>query len=85
MKRLIIGSSALVVLALSAEVYAAVAGSDGKIHGCYVPPAGTIHVIDFDAGARCRPGEAPLEWPVASSTGQTCPAGATGPFLRLSQ
>jgi len=76
MKRLIVGSSALVVLAVSAAVYATVPGSDGQVHACYVP-GGQLRIIDADAGISCRPGETNLEWPAVAPTAPTCPAGTT--------
>jgi hypothetical protein len=70
MRRHLIGAvAALVLLAAGVTVHAAIPGSDGAIHACYVAGGGQIRVIDADHES-CRPGEVPIQWTVAPS----CPA-----------
>ena len=53
---------------------AAIVGSDGKIHGCYLTSAGLLRVVA--EGTACRDRETAIEW---NATGAQGPAGPPGP------
>lgn len=55
---------------------AAIVGSDGKIHGCYLTSAGLLRVVA--EGTACREGESAIEW-TATGNGATGPIGPVGP------
>jgi hypothetical protein len=44
--------------------------TDGTITACMVKPGGTIRLIDAEAGATCKKGEAKVEWNAEGQPGQ---------------
>lgn len=69
---LVLASVALLA-ALGAGAWAAIPGPDGIIHSCYRKHGGQLRVIN--ASAKCRHGEAALNW---SETGPPGPRGGGG-------
>jgi hypothetical protein len=69
--------AAVAVVISGVIAYANIPGANGVIHGCYDTSTGTLRVIDFEAGQKCRvPGESALNW---NQTGPQGPQGPTGP------
>jgi hypothetical protein len=64
------------VAVVGGAAYAAFAGSDDVIQGCYQRNGGQLRVLDPAAGDSCRNGEQSISW---SQTGPAGPTGATGP------
>src|SRR5205823_11718433 len=79
----IVGLALVAVLAAAGVGYAAVPSADGVIHGCIgTNPAGSLRVVDAEAGDKCRTSERELTWNQQGpkgDKGDTGPAGPVGP------
>ena len=76
-KRLVISSAVALALVASVGIaMAAIPGSGGVIHGCYLKAVGTLQVIDDTKTACNSKLEVPLNW---SQTGPQGAIGAAGP------
>jgi hypothetical protein len=78
-----VGLALVAVLAAAGVGYAAVPSADGVIHGCIgTNPAGSLRVVDAEAGDKCRTNERELTWNQQGpkgDKGDTGPAGPAGP------
>ncbi|MGW2275481.1 hypothetical protein [Streptomyces yangpuensis] len=66
---------------LSGAAHADIPGANGVYTGCYSRVTGSLRVIDFEAGQRCRTllGENTVTWSQTGPKGATGATGATGP------
>ncbi|MFE5719693.1 hypothetical protein [Streptomyces erythrochromogenes] len=66
---------------LSGVAHADIPGANGVYTGCYSRVTGSLRVIDFEAGQRCRTllGENTVTWSQTGPKGATGATGATGP------
>ena len=64
---------------------AQIPSSDGTITACMTPPAGTIRLIDAEAGATCKKGEKQVTWNEAGQPGRptACPATRSSPRTEI--